>query len=61
MHLGMVAVMNAAIDLEDPFSTEGVDGVYPNESLYEVEQVGILPWIFSDLLGALKGVFDKPT
>lgn len=39
MHLGMVAVMNAAIDLEDPFATDGVDGVYCNESLFEVEQV----------------------
>lgn len=39
MHLGMVAVMNAAIDLEDPFSTKGVDGIYCDENLYEVEQV----------------------
>ena len=31
--------MNAAIDLEDPFATDGVDGVYCNESLFEVEQV----------------------
>lgn len=40
MHLGMVAVMNAAIDMEDPFASVGVDGVYCNETLFEVEQVG---------------------
>ena len=40
MHLGMVAVMNAAIALEDPFVTDGVDGVYCSETLFEVEQVG---------------------
>ena len=39
MHLGMVAVMNAAISLEDPFATDGVDGVYCSETLFEVEQV----------------------
>ena len=39
----MVAVMNAAIDIEDPFNTKGVDGVYCNENLYEVEQVSALP------------------
>jgi len=41
MHLGMVAVMNAAIDFEDCFTTEGVDGVYCSEPLYEVEMVSI--------------------
>ena len=39
MHLGMAAVMNAAISLEDPFATDGVDGVYCSETLFEVEQV----------------------
>ena len=39
MHLGMVGVLNAALSFEDPFSTEGVDGVYCDEILFEVEQV----------------------
>jgi hypothetical protein len=50
MHLGMVAVMNAAIDFEDCFTTEGVDGVYCSETLFEVEtvsQTDINMWICS--------------
>ena len=31
--------MNAAISLEDPFATDGVDGVYCSETLFEIEQV----------------------
>lgn len=38
MHLGMVSLMNASIALEDPFTTDGVDGVYCEEALFEVEQ-----------------------
>lgn len=39
MHLGMVVLMNASIGLEDPFATDGVDGIFVDEVLYEVQQV----------------------
>lgn len=47
MHLGMVALLNVSVAMEDPFTTEGVDGVYCEEVFHEVEQVRLSrppPW-----------------
>lgn len=44
MHLGMAVLMNATIALEDPFATDGVDGIYVEEIFYEVHKV-LLSWL----------------
>ena len=38
--LALVTLLNAAMALEDPFDNMGLDGIYLDEALYEVEQVG---------------------
>ena len=42
MHLGMAVLLNATIGLEDPFATDGVDGIFVEEVLFEVQQVHTL-------------------
>lgn len=37
--LALVTLLNAAMALEDPFDNLGLDGIYLDEALYEVEQV----------------------
>ena len=37
--LALVTLLNAAMALEDPFDNMGLDGIYLDEALYEVEQV----------------------
>ncbi|KAG7672434.1 hypothetical protein Ndes2437A_g02418 [Nannochloris sp. 'desiccata'] len=38
VQIALVGLMNVAISLEDPFDNSGMDGVFIDEQLYEVEQ-----------------------
>jgi hypothetical protein len=38
--VSLVGVLNVALALEDPFDNVGMGGVYVDEALYDVEQVG---------------------
>ena len=37
--LALVALLNAAISLEDPFDNVGLDGIYTDEAWSDVQQV----------------------
>lgn len=37
--IALVGVLNLSLSLEDPFDNTGMDGIYIDEALFEVEQV----------------------
>ncbi len=42
LSIALVGVLNLALSLEDPFDNSGMDGIFIDEALYEVEQVSVL-------------------
>ncbi|GAB4821690.1 hypothetical protein N2152v2_008736 [Parachlorella kessleri] len=46
LSIAIVGVLNLAVSLEDPFDNSGMDGVFIDEALYEVEQLIVGPAMF---------------
>lgn len=40
LSIALLGLLNLSLALEDPFDNQGMDGIYIDEALYEVEQVG---------------------
>lgn len=51
VQIALVGVLNAAIALEDPFDNNGLDGVFIDEQMYEVEQALLASGADADMLG----------
>jgi hypothetical protein len=56
IQIALVGLLNVAISLEDPFDNSGMDGVFIDEQLYEVEQVLLATGAEPSLIESTSGV-----
>ena len=55
VQVSLVGVLNVALAMEDPFDNSGMDGVFVDEQLYEVEQALLASGADPGLLGRAGG------